>query len=279
MIDNYKGCMIGAAVGDAFAMPYEFKNRGTFKCKENMIRGGVFDLEKGYYTDDSSQILCLANSLLENNGEFNRIDFMEKLVDWYLNGYMSATGGFIDIGMQTRIVLDQYAYNKEFVIMDDESQSGNGSLMRICPIPMMFSLDEIPSMAEQSSNVTHASRTSIECCVNYSILIRHALEGATKEKLKELSGFNLSLNEFNSSGYVLDSYRTALYGFFNTNSFKECIMFITDLGLDTDTNACIAGMLAGAYYGIDGIPDDWKRDLKDYELFETTAERLFFMRN
>lgn len=279
MLNKYIGCIVGCAVGDAYGMPYEFKERGSFKSTGEMVSGGVFNLKKGYYTDDASQVLCLANSLIENDGEFNKHDFMKKLRDWYIDGYMSSTGDFIDIGTQTRIVLDQYDYDGSFVKMSDESQSGNGSLMRIAPIPLVFSFEDIEKYAIASSDVTHSSQTCFDCCVKYSHLIKHALNGVSKDDLKKLSQFNLEDGDFGSSGYVLDSYDTALYSFFNTDNFKDSIIMATEFGSDTDTNACITGMLSGAYYGVENIPESWKKDLKDYDLFVRTAEQLYFIKD
>ena len=277
-LNKYIGCIVGCAVGDAYGAPYEFISKG-FKTTGEMVSGGAFNLPKGYYTDDASQVLCLANSLIENDGEFNRKDFMDKLCSWYLDGYMSSTGKFIDIGIQTRMVLDQYSYDGSFVLMDDDSQSGNGSLMRIAPIALVYYLDEIPHYARESSHVTHASNLSINACVNYALLIRMALDGATKQELLEVSNFDLKLGEFKSSGFVVDSYNTALYSFFNTETYKDCIIMATEFGDDTDTNACIAGKLAGAFYGIENIPESWKNDLKDYDLFVKTAEQLFYLKD
>ncbi len=277
-LNKYIGCIVGCAIGDAYGMPYEFRTRGTFKTTGEMIAGGAFNLPKGYYTDDASQVLCLANSLIENDGVLVKEDLMKKLRDWYIDGYMSSTGKFIDVGNQTRIVLDQFDYDGTYVLMDDDSQSGNGSLMRIAPIPLVFSLENIPSNALKSSYVTHASEKSITCCINYSILIKHALNGWSKDEIKEYSKFDLKDGQFKSNGYVVDSYNTALYSFFNTDSFEDCIIMATEFGSDADTNACIAGMLAGAYYGIENIPEKWKKDLKDYDLFVKTAEQLYFIK-
>lgn len=276
-LNKYIGCLVGSAVGDAYGMPYEFLRKG-FKTTGEMVAGGAFNLPKGYYTDDASQVLCLANSLIENDGEFNKSDFMNKLCSWYLDGYMSSTGKFIDIGIQTRMVLDQFSYDGTYVLMDDNSQSGNGSLMRIAPIPMVFSKENIPKMVEESSSVTHASQLCLNCCTIYSLLIKSALDGATKDELLTLSCFDLKLGEFKSSGFVVDSFNTALYSFFNTNSFKDCIIMATEFGDDADTNACIAGALSGAFYGIEGIPENWKSDLKDYDMFVETAEKLYFIK-
>ncbi|BFO22054.1 hypothetical protein SHKM778_84420 [Streptomyces sp. KM77-8] len=42
-----------------------------------------------------------------------------------------------------------------------------------------------------------------------------------------------------------------------TSSFEEAVRAAVDLGGDTDTVAAVTGALAGAVYGVDGIPTRW----------------------
>ena len=64
----------------------------------------------------------------------------------------------------------------------------------------------------------------------------------------------------------------------NTNSFAECVEYVIKIGGDTDTNACIAGMLAGAYYGFKSIPKQWIDDLIDVEDLILKCEQLYQLR-
>ena len=47
---------------------------------------------------------------------------------------------------------------------------------------------------------------------------------------------------------------------------------------DTDTNACIAGMLAGAYYGLSGIPSHWVSSLIAVKDLQNTCDSLYNLR-
>ena len=51
-------------------------------------------------------MLCLAQSLVDTGGNFVIHDQIRKYVDWYQDGYMSATGKCFDIGNATRQSLD-----------------------------------------------------------------------------------------------------------------------------------------------------------------------------
>ena len=75
-LDRARGCLVGLAVGDAVGTTLEFRPRGSFQPLTDMVGGGHFCLQKGYWTDDTSMALCLAHSLLECEG-FNATDQMQ----------------------------------------------------------------------------------------------------------------------------------------------------------------------------------------------------------
>jgi ADP-ribosyl-[dinitrogen reductase] hydrolase len=78
-----------------------------------------------------------------------------------------------------------------------------------------------------------------------------------------------------ASGHVLKSLEAALWAFFTTDSFADCVLRAVNLGDDADSVGAIAGQLAGACYGVNGIPTEWVSGLQDSEKFQTLAERLY----
>ena len=74
------GSLIGLAVGDALGAPYEFR-RAPYKVSPDYVEGGTHTVSIGEWTDDTSMALCLAQSLIDNNG-FNEKDQMDKYVSW-----------------------------------------------------------------------------------------------------------------------------------------------------------------------------------------------------
>jgi ADP-ribosyl-[dinitrogen reductase] hydrolase len=64
-----------------------------------------------------------------------------------------------------------------------------------------------------------------------------------------------------ASGYIVDTVQTVLHYFFRTDSFESCVTEVVNRGEDADTNGALAGMLAGAAYGVSGIPGYWLRKL------------------
>jgi len=104
---RFRGCLLGLAVGDAVGTALEFARPGSFRPITDMIGGGPFDREPGQWTDDTSMVLCIAESLLDKQG-FNAIDQMERYVRWWRKGYLSSTGRCFDIGNATREALDLF---------------------------------------------------------------------------------------------------------------------------------------------------------------------------
>ena len=66
--DRYRGALLGLAAGDAVGTTLEFKSPGAFEPITGMVGGGPFGLEPGQWTDDTSMALCLAESLVEQQG-------------------------------------------------------------------------------------------------------------------------------------------------------------------------------------------------------------------
>ena len=64
-------------------------------------------------------------------------------------------------------------------------------------------------------------------------------------------------NEIDSSGYVVDTLEAALWSVARTGNFRNAVLLAANLADDADTVAAVAGQLAGALYGLDGIPDTW----------------------
>ena len=84
----------------------------------------------------------------------------------------------------------------------------------------------------------------------------------------------LDENEIKSSGYVVDTLEAAIWCFMNTDTYKDCVLKAVNLGEDTDTVAAVAGGLAGLYYGIEAIPQEWMNILPKKEWIDELIEKL-----
>ena len=303
MKNRFRGCLLGLAVGDALGTTLEFKAPGTFEPIDDIVGGGLFRLEPGQWTDDTSMALCLAESLIECKG-FDARHQMELYVRWYKNGYLSSNGHCFDIGMTVGDALDRFIRTGEsFAGSTDPDAAGNGSLMRLAPIVMLYasSLSDAVEYAAASSRTTHGCTEAVDACRMFACMLVHALRGASKEAILqapvediegiwEESSVCETINEIangsyrqrdpptiKGSGYVVRSLEAALWAFDRSDSFREGALLAVNLGDDADTTGAIYGQIAGAMYGEEGIPAEWRDRLTMSKEITAYADDLYVL--
>lgn len=292
-LDRYRGCLLGLAVGDAIGTTVEFQTRGTFPPVTDMVGGGAFNLKPGQWTDDTSMALCLAESLVECNG-FDAMDQMNRYVKWYLNGYLSSTGACFGTGKTTRQALERFrSTGKPMSGSTHPSDAGNGSLMRLAPIPMFYAPNKARtrSYAGKSSRTTHAAKECVDACTLFAEMLVSALAGQDKETIlfgNSVSGLvsekvitiaqgeykDKTAQHIRGNGYVVDALEAALWCFWNTDTFAEAVLAAVNLGDDADTTAAICGQVAGAYYGHSSIRVPWLDKLHMRDEIIKLADKL-----
>lgn len=290
--DRFCGCLLGLAAGDAVGTTVEFKSRGSFSSVTDMVGGGPFKLRAGEWTDDTSMALCLATSLVECGG-FDARDQMERYVRWRDEGYLSSNGRFFDIGSTTTQALSRFLDTGDPLAGSTHPHSaGNGSIMRLAPVPIFFFPDEEAAAenAAESSRTTHAATECTDGCRLFARILVRALAGASKDellfahssdgltpKIAEIATGawrDKSEDEIKGSGYVVQSLEAALWCFHKSDSFEEAILRATNLGDDADTTAAVCGQVAGAFWGEEGIPPAWRNRLAHRTLITTLATNL-----
>jgi len=291
---RFRGALLGLACGDAVGTTVEFKPRGSFPPVTDMVGGGPFRLKPGQWTDDTSMALCLATSLIENNG-FDPHDQMRRYCRWMDEGYLSSNGVCFDIGGTVRRALSNFkATGNANSGPTDARSAGNGCLMRLAPAPMLFygSRDDAVDHAERSARTTHGARECLEASRLFGAMIYDALSGKTKSEILfgqpvsetlSPSVSSIARGEYRdhseslvrSTGYVIDSLEAALWCFHHTDSFPAAVLRAANLGGDADTIAAIVGQLAGAHYGEQGIPAAWRRLVCMSDEITQISDRLY----
>ena len=292
---------MGLAAGDALGTTLEFQSPGSVDAIDDMVGGGPFGLEPGQWTDDTSMALCLAASLIEREG-FDPSDQMRRYVRWWREGYMSSTGRCFDIGITTSKALSRFVDTREpYSGPTDALSAGNGSLMRLAPVPMYFVGDPAEAIARSadSSRTTHGSEEAVDACRYFAGLLVGALRGVSKEellsplycpvegywernplspKVAAVAGGSFKRKdppEIRGTGYVVDTLEAVLWAFHHTGDFHEGALRVVNLGDDADTTGAIYGQLAGAYYGADSIPVAWRERLSMGAEIDSLADGLF----
>ncbi|MDR3601978.1 MAG: ADP-ribosylglycohydrolase family protein [Desulfosporosinus sp.] len=308
--DAIIGGVMGVVIGDALGLPVQFMTKTEIRKNPitDMTGGGIFDLEPGAWSDDSSLTLCLVESLYEMG--YYPADIARRFVKWYRDGYMTPLGESFDIGSTTAIAMKRLIHGvAPFKAGPNSAENnGNGSLMRILPATLFFAHESDYIMIQricEVSKITHGHPRSQLACSLYSLFVKELLTGSSPQKAydtmrlksqtvfvdpklnKQLSHFkriisgelpNLAESEIKSGGYVVETLEAALWSFLTTSSFKEAVLTAVNLGWDTDTVGAITGSMAGVYYGFSNIPAHWLKKLLDYEkilsLTNQFAERV-----
>ena len=302
----WKDGILGVVVGDALGCPVQFDSREQIESDpvKGMRGYGTFNLPAGSWTDDSSLTLATMISIRERRA-VDCADILDRFVRWLDEGEFTPYGYSYDIGKGTRNAINAYKKNKQPHRCGgtQESNNGNGSLMRILPVCLFCLWEDLEAgeavkAVHEAGSLTHAHICSNIACGLYYFMARSILTGAgtLNERLRRglSDGFEfydgfLSDHEFleryarlrdadafaalprsaiRSSGYVVHSLEAAVWVLMTSGSFSETLLKAVNLGEDTDSVAAIAGGLAGLYYGADAIPSDWISALQRREWIE-----------
>jgi ADP-ribosyl-[dinitrogen reductase] hydrolase len=298
--DRYLGCLLGLAVGDALGTALEFTTLGKFDPIDDMVGGGPFSLKPGQWTDDMSMALCLAESLIKRNG-FDATDQMQRYVQWWKEGHLSSTGRCFDIGGTVSGSLARFQRTGDpYSGPTGENTAGNGSIMRLAPVPMFYACDaeEAIAKAGDSSRTTHGTQTAVAACRYMAGILVGALNGESKEtllsagytpapaswensplhaKIAEIAAGSFKEKEppeIKGTGYVVDSLEAALWAFHRSDDFKTGALMAVNLGQDADTTGAVYGQIAGAHYGAAGIPTSWREKVTFLEMIESFSREI-----
>jgi ADP-ribosyl-[dinitrogen reductase] hydrolase len=224
--------MLGAIIGDVIGSVYEFHSTKALDFP-------LFT-DKSTFTDDTVLTIAVASCLLDNK------DFIKTLKDFtfrYPNrGYGSKYYSWVQSD-------DTQPYNS----------FGNGSAMRVSPVGFAFSTrEEVLSEAKKSALVTHNHPEGIKGAQAVALAIFLARQGASKYEIKTQIesdfGYDLQRDYWEiQPDYDFDvtcqgSVPEALIAFLASDNFEDAIRKAVALGGDADTQACIAGGVAEAFY-------------------------------
>jgi ADP-ribosylglycohydrolase len=300
---RYRGALLGLAAGDALGSTVEFTRPGSFEPVTTIVGGGPFNLRPGEWTDDTSMALCLAESLIARDG-FDPVHQSETYLRWYREGHWSVKGRCFDIGGTTCDGLERFERTRRpYCGTTDPDACGNGSIMRLAPVPLLFARRPAEAIERSGDNsrTTHGSAACVDACRYLGSLIVGAVDGAPKdrllsndsesaveawsrrpltEKIAAVAAGSFKRKEppeIRGSGYVVASLEAALWAFHKTDTFRDGALLAVNLGDDADTTGAVYGQLAGAYYGEDEIPREWRSVLAMRAKIEEAADRLYEM--
>jgi ADP-ribosyl-[dinitrogen reductase] hydrolase len=280
---------LGLAIGDALGSTVEFMTPreivAQYGTHDTLRGGGWLHLKPGTVTDDTTMSLALGNAILEKR-QVEALSAAQAFDKW-----MRAKP--VDIGNTVRRNLLQFRLTGNPQAPYSDNDAGNGAAMRVLPVALAtFGQPEeiVRSACRAQAHVTHHCELSDAACECLVYMVQDALRGTDKNQLLQTHALSLSalhpefkFNEIrpisNPSGYVVDTLIAVFQGYFETHNFRDCLINVVNRGGDADTTGAIAGMLAGALYGLEGIPDEWFNglDSQTKRLCTHQAESLIYI--
>lgn len=233
--------MLGAIIGDIIGSVYEFHSTKSMDFS-------LFN-DRSTYTDDSVLTIATAKWLLDGGNFTNLLkDFTRR---YPKRGYGS----------------NYYRWALSENLAPYHSY-GNGSAMRVSPVGFAFSGEnEVLAKAKESAMVTHSHPEGVKGAQATALAIFHARQGRSKQtiksRLEEDIKYNLSrcYDEIQSN-YGFDetcqgSVPEAIIAFLSSSIYEDAVRRAIALGGDADTQACITGGIAEAFYK--KIPEEIKK--------------------
>ena len=267
IITRARAAYLGLAIGDALGATTEFMTpaeiRARFRVHCRIIGGGWLYLKPGQVTDDTEMSLALGRALL-GDGRWN----LQTIADQFL-GWMRTKP--IDIGATCRRGIRDYLLKGQLETPFNEWDAGNGAAMRMAPVAL-FTLGDLQALrrcALEQAHLTHNHPLSDAACLVIGRMVHQAILGGsrfelheiTRELVTEFGSFRFNNYRGHAGSYVVDTLQTVFHYLFATASFEECLVGVVNQGGDADTTGAIAGMIAGAFYGLESIPVRWLKKL------------------
>lgn len=234
--------MIGAIIGDIIGSTYEFNPTKDYNF-ELFTKGMTF-------TDDSVLTIAIADSILKEKA-------FDKTVHEWGNKYPGRGYG---------LRFSQWLATSKPKSYDSY---GNGSAMRVSPIGLVFpSRHKVLQYAKASAIITHNHIEGIKGAQAVALAIHMACQGFDKKIIKteieSTFGYELSKSykqihkDYQFDETCHGTVPEALIAFFESTDFESAIRLAVSLGGDADTQACIVGGIAEAYYKL--IPNNFKEN-------------------
>ena len=236
--------MFGALYGDVIGSYYELH------CTKDYH----FPLQKdSFFTDDSVLCAAVCKAILAHPEPITKWQITKRAKEYGAH-YRSFYARYPRAGfgnMFSKWARDPYASRGR--------SYGNGACMRVIPIGYAYdSLEQTLLQAKASCLCTHSHREAIKGAKAVAGAVFLARKGANKEEISRFvqksADYDLSvpLEELRAT-HVFNSRTSysvppAIISFLSSNDYESAVRNAVSLGGDADTQACIAGGIAEAFY-------------------------------
>jgi ADP-ribosyl-[dinitrogen reductase] hydrolase len=239
----------------------EIETQDGTHCK--MIGGGWLKLKPGQVTDDTDMSIRLGRAILRARG-WDPQAACEEFAEWLKTKP-------IDVGNTCRRGIRRFMTDGTLFSPPNDGDGGNGACMRLLPAALatVGHPERMETAVLEQSHITHNHPLSDGAALALARMVQALLQGggikAVRAEANDLVArhktFRFDPYKGLSSAYVVDTMQTVLHCYFRADSFQSCVIETVNQGGDADTTGAIAGMLAGATYGVEAIPKGWLRKL------------------
>lgn len=267
LLDRALGAYLGMAVGDALGATVEFLTRSEIAAKYGthcrMVGGGWLKLKPGQVTDDTQMAIHLGRALLAAQGWDLRM-VCEQFALWLKSKP-------VDVGATCRRGIRRYMVEGSLSTPFHEGDAGNGAAMRNLPIALatIHDPEACAAWSVEQAHITHNHPLSDQATLCLGGMVRALLlGGGIRGARAEVNALIAAHKSFKfdpfrgtASAYIVDTMQAVLHFYFRTDNYRSCVIEVVNQGGDADTTGAIAGMLAGATYGVQSIPGGWLKKL------------------
>lgn len=261
------GAYLGLACGDALGATVEFLTKGEiahqYGVHKHIKGGGWLKLPAGQVTDDTEMALHLGRAIL-SGPEWDARRAAEEFAIWLKSVP-------VDVGDTTRRGIRRFIMHGTLDEPETEYHAGNGAAMRNLPVALATIGDEaaLERWSREQSRITHCNILSDAAVLALGRMVqRLVLGGGIRAAREEANALIAKHRQFKfepyrglSTAFVVDTLQTVFHYYFQTDSVESCVVETVNQGGDADTTGAIAGMLAGATYGVESLPPRWLRKL------------------
>lgn len=261
--DHALGAYLGLACGDALGATVEFmlprEIRAHCGTHREMAGGGWLRLKPGQVTDDTEMSLYLGQAILDSGG-WNLAAAADAFAAWLKSRP-------VDVGATCRRGIRRYMLEGSTEGPPSDGDGGNGAAMRNLPVALLTLGDDalLERFSIAQAHITHHHPLSDAGTLALGRMVQALLLGGGVRECRAIANrlveqhrqFRFDPYSGRASGYIVDTVQTVMHHFFFTDNFEDCVVETVNRGEDADTTGALAGMLAGALYGVEAIPQRW----------------------
>jgi len=294
--DRFRGCIIGAAVGDCLGAPVEFTR--------DVVVTGMPDDPR--YTDDTQMSICVAEALSTCGGdqEAFMIALTIHFIKWYEGQgdpkYNRAPGDTCMQACEALLATSDWGMSGVLDSLD------SGSAMRSAPVGLYWHSDltKVIEFGICSSEITHRHPAALCSSVASAMIASLAMQGvpvgvwghevqivtrgiskefvAGIQKAVELASTGADPNIAMTKKHLGEGWlgheavASALFCcMIHPDNFRRAVLTAANAEGDSDTIACIVGAWMGTRLGLNAIPKEWVERVEDSQKLMELADKLF----